>query len=132
MACLMTWLRSASTSAVLDPDALAGAAASLAACCSAARTRDTTAVANPSSQLRRHARGLPIYVGTSAAASPCHICTSSDVYSTSARSMSDAYPKTWIRLPDSLLGRTTHWQRIADASPHSRCAWRSEERRVGE
>src|ERR1039457_1399275 len=37
--------------------------------------------------------------------------------------MSEAYPKTWIRLPGALVGRTTHWQRIADASPHSRWAW---------
>jgi len=29
----------------------------------------------------------------------------------------------WIRLPGPLAGRTTHWQRMADARPHSRCAW---------
>src|SRR5215468_5280218 len=29
----------------------------------------------------------------------------------------------WIREPGPGRGRMTHWQRSADASPHSRCAW---------
>ncbi len=77
----------------------------------------------PSSQLRRHARTLRVQAGTSVAARPCHICTSSDVYSTSVRSMSEANPNMWIRVPGPLRGRMTHWHRIADASPHSRWAW---------
>ncbi len=61
-----------------------------AAACSAARTLEITAVAKPSSQLRRQARGLRDQAGTSAPARPCHIWISTDVYRTSARSMSDA------------------------------------------
>ena len=56
-----------------------GAVARDVASCSAARTRATTAVAKPSSQLRRQARGLRLQAGTCAAARPCHICTSSEV-----------------------------------------------------
>ena len=93
------------------------------AACSAARTRETTAEMKPSSQLRRHARGLRLQSGTSAAARPCHICSSSDVYSTSVRSMSDANPKMWMRVPGPGRGSSTHWHRRAAARPQSRWAW---------
>jgi hypothetical protein len=76
----MTSERSASTSAVRDAEAgLLPPAAWLAAASSAARTRATTALAKPSSQLRRQARGLLAHSGTGAATRPCHICTSSEV-----------------------------------------------------
>ena len=39
------------------------------------------------------------------------------------RSMSEAKPNTWIRVPGPARGSMTHWQRSADASPQSRCAW---------
>ena len=51
----------------------------LAAECSAARTLEITAVAKPSSQLRRQARGLLLHAGTWAPARPCHIWMSTDV-----------------------------------------------------
>jgi hypothetical protein len=39
----------------------------------------------------------------------------------SARSISDAYPNMWILVPGAELGKM-RWYRIADASPHTRCA----------
>ena len=119
---VITCDRSASTSAVRSPPA-PGAVAWLMTWCSAARTRDTTAEVKPSSQLRRQARGLRLQPGTWAASRPCHICSSSEVYSTSVRSMSEAKPKIWIRLPGPGRGSITHWQRSAEARPQSRCAW---------
>jgi len=48
--------------------------------------------AKPSSQLRRQLRGCWLQAGTWAAARPCHICTSNEVYRTSVRSRSEAKP----------------------------------------
>ena len=74
-----------------DETLKAGAAeAARSAFRSAACTLPMTAAANPSSQLRRQARTLRARAGTSAAASPCHIWIRTDVYSMSARSISEA------------------------------------------
>ncbi len=118
----MTSVRSASTSTARDPEPVAGSAAWRAAPSSAARTLATTAVAKPSSQLRRHARALCTRPGRGVPARPCHIWISSEVYRTSVRSMSEVYPNMWILVPGPVWGRMTHWQRRAAASPHRRWA----------
>ena len=61
---MMTCRRSARTSVIRSPSAAAGEVACVVAACSAARTRETTAEMKPSSQLRRHARGLRLQPGT--------------------------------------------------------------------
>ena len=76
---MMTCRRSARTSVIRSPSVAAGEVALVVASCSAARTRDTTAEMKPSSQLRRHARGLRLQLGIWAAPRPCHICSSRDV-----------------------------------------------------
>ena len=94
----------------------------VAARSSADLTRVMTAVTKPSSQLRRQARALRTPSGTTAAVRPWAIWSSSEVYRMSARSRSEAKPKTWIRAPGPLVLSRTHWHRMAPANPASRWA----------